>query len=337
MTFSLHGTSQHVTEQGEARRCLVACRPRMEPLDPPDAARHLGRGAPSGGRRRRHRPRTARRLAAVLLDAGLAGIYTSGSAGELRHAWTSASTTPSARWSQAAAAERGVPFQLGASQMSGQLSLARIRRSRSRAGGVPGDPAGLAPARPRRGAGRGRAPGRGGRPGAARAVQPAARQDAPGSRGVRPAGGGGSGARGDQDRRARIPRSSPPSTPPRRRSRSSSPDTRSPRAAGTARAAPTRTWPASARTARRPGALAGRRPRRRDPLERRIQAFLAEHVGPFQRAGYANPALDKLLASAGGWAQSAPGRAGRTGSSPRRRARRLAPIARRALPELFPS
>jgi len=37
-------------------------------------------------------------------------------------------------------------------------------------------------------------------------------------------------------------------------------------------------------------------------LQRRILAFLAECITPFQQAGYANPALDKLLAAAGGWA-----------------------------------
>jgi hypothetical protein len=71
------------------------------------------------------------------------------------------------------------------------------------------------------------------------------------------------------------------------------------------------------------------------PLERRIQAFLAEHVGPFQRAGYANPALDKLLATAGGWAP-----VGTRTRWPYRfvaeeEARRLGQAARRALPELF--
>jgi dihydrodipicolinate synthase/N-acetylneuraminate lyase len=37
-------------------------------------------------------------------------------------------------------------------------------------------------------------------------------------------------------------------------------------------------------------------------VERRILAFFAECITPFQQAGYSNPALDKLLAAAGGWA-----------------------------------
>lgn len=36
-------------------------------------------------------------------------------------------------------------------------------------------------------------------------------------------------------------------------------------------------------------------------VERRIHAFFAECIAPYQRAGYSNPALDKLLTAAGGW------------------------------------
>ncbi|MET0744216.1 MAG: dihydrodipicolinate synthase family protein [Microvirga sp.] len=70
-------------------------------------------------------------------------------------------------------------------------------------------------------------------------------------------------------------------------------------------------------------------------LEARLRAFLDAHIGPFQRQGYSNPALDKLLAAIGGWAP--------IGTRLRRpyrwiedeHASRLAPIARQALPELF--
>ena len=37
-------------------------------------------------------------------------------------------------------------------------------------------------------------------------------------------------------------------------------------------------------------------------IEKRIQAFMTEHILPVANAGYTNAALDKLLASIGGWA-----------------------------------
>jgi dihydrodipicolinate synthase/N-acetylneuraminate lyase len=37
-------------------------------------------------------------------------------------------------------------------------------------------------------------------------------------------------------------------------------------------------------------------------LERRIGEFFAEHIAPLQSAGLSNPALDKFLAAVGGWA-----------------------------------
>lgn len=79
----------------------------------------------------------------------------------------------------------------------------------------------------------------------------------------------------------------------------------------------------------------------RDPdagleLEQRIRAFMRDHIAPYiTRDGYANQAVDKLLAAIGGWASIgtrlrwpyrwiAPGDADR-----------LRPIARRYVPELF--
>ncbi|MEX2568532.1 MAG: dihydrodipicolinate synthase family protein [Cyclobacteriaceae bacterium] len=38
-------------------------------------------------------------------------------------------------------------------------------------------------------------------------------------------------------------------------------------------------------------------------IERKIQAFFAQCLLPFQKAGYSNPALDKLLAGIGGWSR----------------------------------
>lgn len=54
------------------------------------------------------------------------------------------------------------------------------------------------------------------------------------------------------------------------------------------------------------GAVAWYRQMSSDPqgaldLERRILAFFDEQMGPLQRSGYSNPALDKFLAATGGW------------------------------------
>lgn len=71
-------------------------------------------------------------------------------------------------------------------------------------------------------------------------------------------------------------------------------------------------------------------------VERRLGQFLERHITPFRsEQGYSNAALDKLLASIGDWAA--------IGTRLRRpyrwidpsEARRLRPIARAALPELF--
>ena len=72
-------------------------------------------------------------------------------------------------------------------------------------------------------------------------------------------------------------------------------------------------------------------------VERRIHAFFAECIVPFQQAGYSNPALDKLLAAAGGW--------GPVGTRlrwpyrwiPPSEALRVRERARHWLPEFFPS
>ncbi|MBS7702902.1 dihydrodipicolinate synthase family protein [Chelatococcus asaccharovorans] len=71
-------------------------------------------------------------------------------------------------------------------------------------------------------------------------------------------------------------------------------------------------------------------------VEARLQAFIDTHIWPFRRDhGYSNAALDKLLAAIGDWAP--------VGTRLRRpyrfidagEARRLGPIAREAVPELF--
>jgi dihydrodipicolinate synthase/N-acetylneuraminate lyase len=88
------------------------------------------------------------------------------------------------------------------------------------------------------------------------------------------------------------------------------------------------------------GAVAWYRMMRDDPggaaeLEGRLQRFLEAHVLPFQALGYSNPALDKLLAHIGGWAPI-----GTRTRWPYRwiseaAAEQLRPIARGELPELL--
>lgn len=70
-------------------------------------------------------------------------------------------------------------------------------------------------------------------------------------------------------------------------------------------------------------------------VERRLIDFFARHITPIGRAGFSNPALDKLLAEIGGW--------GKTGLRLRwpskyltqAEADRLKPIARDMVPEMF--
>ncbi len=72
-------------------------------------------------------------------------------------------------------------------------------------------------------------------------------------------------------------------------------------------------------------------------LERRILDFFAEHIGPLQANGYSNTALDKTLAATGGWAPIGTRVRWPYRSVPEDLARSLAPLARDALPELFPA
>lgn len=76
-------------------------------------------------------------------------------------------------------------------------------------------------------------------------------------------------------------------------------------------------------------------PARAVDVERRIRAFLDTHVMPWVRDGYPNPALDKVLAHIGGWADIGTHIRGPWRSVPTAAAERLRPIARADLPELF--
>lgn len=71
-------------------------------------------------------------------------------------------------------------------------------------------------------------------------------------------------------------------------------------------------------------------------LEQRIQAFIFGHIVPFiSEGGYCNGACDRLLARIGGWTDVGKSMRWPYRSIPDSEARRLRPIARECLPELF--
>jgi dihydrodipicolinate synthase/N-acetylneuraminate lyase len=89
------------------------------------------------------------------------------------------------------------------------------------------------------------------------------------------------------------------------------------------------------------GAVAWSAMMRSDPdraadVERRLQDFLAGHITPLQQRGYANPALDKMLAHIGGWASIGTRVRWPYRGVPEAEAAALRPLARTAVPELFP-
>ncbi|MEV1329276.1 dihydrodipicolinate synthase family protein [Micromonospora costi] len=90
------------------------------------------------------------------------------------------------------------------------------------------------------------------------------------------------------------------------------------------------------------GAVAWQRMMVEDPagaldVERRIQRFLADHIDPLARQGYGNPALDKFLAHLGNWAEIGTRVRWPYASIEASFAERLRPIVRDRLPELFPT
>jgi dihydrodipicolinate synthase/N-acetylneuraminate lyase len=78
------------------------------------------------------------------------------------------------------------------------------------------------------------------------------------------------------------------------------------------------------------------RPKDALEVEHRLGQFLASHVLPFQADGYSNPALDKLLAHIGGWAPIGTRIRWPYRWIPESVAEQLRPVARVELPELFP-
>jgi len=73
-------------------------------------------------------------------------------------------------------------------------------------------------------------------------------------------------------------------------------------------------------------------------VERRIQYFMNDHIVPFiTEQGYSNQALDKLLAAIGDWADIGTRLRWPYRWIPEKEADRLRPIAREMIPELFPT
>ena len=72
-----------------------------------------------------------------------------------------------------------------------------------------------------------------------------------------------------------------------------------------------------------------------DELGRRIMAFFDRYIGPLKAQGYSNTALDKTLAAIGGWAPVGTRVRWPYAWVPDETVATLAPLARAALPELF--
>ena len=72
-------------------------------------------------------------------------------------------------------------------------------------------------------------------------------------------------------------------------------------------------------------------------LERRIGEFFAEYIAPLQSAGLSNPALDKFLATVGDWADVGTRVRWPMTFATQSQAEAARPTARRLLPELFAS
>ncbi len=70
-------------------------------------------------------------------------------------------------------------------------------------------------------------------------------------------------------------------------------------------------------------------------IERQIIAFFQAHVAPLSSQGYSNPALDKLLAAVGGWSDIGTRLRWPYRYLPEAEAQRLAPVARQMVPWLF--
>ena len=70
-------------------------------------------------------------------------------------------------------------------------------------------------------------------------------------------------------------------------------------------------------------------------VEKRIGEFFAQHIAPLQKAGLSNPALDKFLAAVGDWADAGTRVRWPMTSATQEQVDAARPAARRLLPELF--
>ncbi|MCU1489055.1 MAG: Dihydrodipicolinate synthase/N-acetylneuraminate lyase [Acidimicrobiaceae bacterium] len=271
----------------------------------------------------------------VLVGMGLAGLYTNGSAGEL-HSLEESEVDGVNEIVAQACTKANLPFQIGASQMSGQICLSRIRRARELAPSAiqvilpdwfplatrevmaavermaeVADPVPLVLYNPPHAKTR-CDPEEFGRLAAA----------VPGLVGIKVAGG-------DADWYKEM--------------RAAAPDL-AVFVAGHALASGRQQGAAGAYSnvacLNPAGALAWERQMSEDPeaaleLEKRINEFLALHIFPIQARGFSNAALDKTLARIGGWAEVGTRVRWPYSSVPEAEAAALAPIARAELPELF--
>lgn len=70
-------------------------------------------------------------------------------------------------------------------------------------------------------------------------------------------------------------------------------------------------------------------------VERRIAEFFAQHIAPLQQAGLSNPALDKFLAAVGDWRDAGTRVRWPMTAATQEQVEAARPAARRLLPELF--
>jgi hypothetical protein len=73
-----------------------------------------------------------------------------------------------------------------------------------------------------------------------------------------------------------------------------------------------------------------------EALGRRIMGFFDDHIMPLKKRGYSDTALDKTLAAIGAWALVGTRVRWPYSSVPDEDVATLTPLARAALPELFP-
>jgi dihydrodipicolinate synthase/N-acetylneuraminate lyase len=83
------------------------------------------------------------------------------------------------------------------------------------------------------------------------------------------------------------------------------------------------------------GRLLGDNPEVAREIGERVYNFFAAHIGPLKAAGFGNTALDKALAYMGGWAAVGTTVRWPWSSVPESQAGQLGKVARRELPELF--